>query len=360
MNDLNCLNNIIGLSQNECVCYDDGRPVDFDKSNSGLYLDELEGLNLRTLASDVECGEGNIWLKMEKAITNAINNFRTDLLSSIMLTQRNARKPFQGIIGQLKFKTFNTIPTTWTGLRINPREYKGSVLTIKGITALMDSTVVFDVFIYDNISPTPLHSILNVNATTGTATKNPLTNPIDLPLYVEGYDDDSLQYFVVYQPSGFNPLDNKISCGCRRTENFESWLTIEGIQGDVIADREDWNSNGFANGLALDVTTKCNVAEIICGGDSNDSLDFENDGVALSMAYAIRFKAGEILIEDILASGEINRFTMLDKERLWGKRNHYRTEFRTRIVYISDTIDIDSNDCLVCGDKRINRSSILT
>jgi len=357
MDDLNCLNNIIGLSLNECVCYDDGRPVDFDVSNSGLYLDELEGLNLRTLASDVECGEGNIWLKMEKAITNAVTNFRTDLISSILLTQRTGRKSFNGLIGQLKYKTVNTIPTTWTGLRINPREFKGSVLTLKGITTLMDTDVSFDVFIYDNITPTPLHSILNVNAVTGTATENPLT-PIELPLYREGYQD--LEYQIVYQPSGFNPLDNKVTCGCRRRENFEEWMTVEGIQGDVIAEREDWNTNGFANGLAIDVSMVCNTAEIICGGDSNDSLDFENDGVALSMAYAIRFKAGEILIEDILASGEINRFTMLDKERLWGKRNHYRTEFRTRIVYISDTIDIESNDCLVCGDKRINRSSILT
>lgn len=358
MNDLNCLNNIIGLSQNECECYDDGRPSDFNESNSGLFLDELEGLNLRTIASDVECGEGNIWLKMEQAITNAITNFKTDLLSSIMLTQRNARKPFNGIIGQLKYKTVNVIPTTWTGLRINPREFKGSILTIKGITTLMDTDVLFDVFIYDNISSTPLHTIANVNATTGTATENPLPTPIELPLYREGYDE--LEYQIVYQPSGFNPLDNKVTCGCSRTENFEKWLTLEGIQGDLIAEREDWNKNGFANGLALNVSMTCNTSEIICGGDSSDSLDFENDGVALSMAYAIRFKAGEILIEDILASGEINRFTMLDKERLWGKRNHYRKEFRTRIVYISDTIDIDSNDCLVCGDKRINRSSILT
>jgi len=49
-----CYNYIIGLSRTNCECFD--IPADASESMSGLYLDELESLNIINAIS--ECAKG--------------------------------------------------------------------------------------------------------------------------------------------------------------------------------------------------------------------------------------------------------------------------------------------------------------
>src|SRR5699024_12003684 len=51
-----------------------------------------------------------------------------------------------------------------------------------------------------------------------------------------------------------------------------------------------------------------------------------------TIAHAIAYKSQELLIEDLMSSGRINRFTQLSKEHLWGKRNHFRKRSEERRV----------------------------
>lgn len=359
---LNCLDKIIGLSTTLCSCFDDGKPVDFSESNSGLQLDKLEGLELRTIKGDVECGDNNIWDKMDTARANATLAFRTDLLAAIGEVTRERRKMFQGIIGQRTFNADRINGKVYNGLVIRCADIKGGEFTLKDIKTLMNANANFSVEVWNNIQTTPLLTIPNINALAGQLTDNPLTpDPLlTFPLWTEECTDPSfsLEYYIVYNPVGFEPKNNKVDCGCSKRNEWESWAWVEGICGDDITERQRWNKANFANGLVLDIQFNCNTAELICGGQ-DEPLDFINDAKAMVMAYAIRFKAGEILIEDILASGNINRYTMLAKERLWGKRNHFVKEYNSRIQYLASRLDTSSNDCLACGDDRINVNSIL-
>jgi len=62
---LDCLNNIIGLSETECTCWDSSKPVDFvtlNESLSGLYVSQPNtiflsvGLIAQQIAKTAECG----------------------------------------------------------------------------------------------------------------------------------------------------------------------------------------------------------------------------------------------------------------------------------------------------------------
>jgi hypothetical protein len=362
MNDLKCLENIIGLSRTECACFDTGKPSDAEITKSGLYLDELQGLDLNLIGSDIECGEGNVWEKMEKAIEISKNTFRTDILAAITEFASARRKPFNGKIGEVRKRTVLMAANNFIGEIIQGCNIKGAEFTLRGISTHMDTTTTFDIYIYNNIQDDPILQIPNIEATANMVTPNILTpnENLTFPLYTE--ECDSLEYYIVYVPSGFNPYDNKVSCGCSRKQPWEQWFDVQGISGDDISTielRENLPRNEFANGLILDLVINCNTQNLICGGE-NEDLDYENDPVSRVTAKAIQYKAGEVLINYILSSGNINRSKMMSKEALYGKRNHYASEYGSRINWLSENIDIKGNDCLGSNDGRMNRASILS
>lgn len=359
MSELVCLEDVVGLSQNDCECYETDRPADYNQSKSGYYLDQLPGLDLKLIGSDVECGDGNIWEKMESALQQAKVEFRTDVLASITEYASPRRKPFNGRIGETKKKTTIVATTNWMGLVIQTGNIKGGEFTLKGITTLMDSAATFDVYVYNNIEDDPLIMIPDVQSAANQLYDNPLDPSEDLifPLYSTECDD--LEYYIVYMPAGFNPKDNKISCGCSRRPDFEQWFHLQGTAGNDIADREGWGRNDFANGLLLDLCITCNTADLICGGDNVDR-DWQNDPVSRVIAATIRYKAGVILVEDILNSGNINRYTMMNRDYLKGRRSHYNKEYGNRIMWLGENMSINGNDCLGCDDDRISSATILS
>jgi len=89
-------------------------------------------------------------------------------------------------------------------------------------------------------------------------------------------------------------------------------------------------------------------------------IDFNNDEKAMVTAHAIRYEAGRSLIDNILGTGNINRYTMLPSETLWNLRNHFVERYEEMIAYLCQEADISSNDCLMCDDKSINKVSILS
>ena len=62
-----CFENIIGLSRTDCECVE-ARPVDAGVTESGLYLDELDGLTIRMAEAKRDCGEGGLWTMMDLSL----------------------------------------------------------------------------------------------------------------------------------------------------------------------------------------------------------------------------------------------------------------------------------------------------
>ena len=102
----------------------------------------------------------------------------------------------------------------------------------------------------------------------------------------------------------------------------------------------------------IDAEFLCNANEIICA----DALDYTNDELAMVQAYGLRYAQAERLVDKILSSTKLNRFTMLDREALYGKRSHFKKEMDTRAKYVAheltkpDRINL-INDCFSCKDK---------
>ena len=364
-----CLTNVIGLSRNECECFD----VPTNESDSDLYLDELEGLNLLQINAGADCGNGTLWDMMQKARNAGIDAYKADLAARLLQTYKESRSPFKGLIGRTENKD-NATPGTVAGLQMLCAPVKNGAIILTRIGLIFGSTGTMDVAIYNNIDSEPVHVFTNLETQAGQVKWNSIDKTV-LPMYTT--EHTHLIYYVVYTYTGNTPKKNQIQCvtcsgrllvGYNHSApsffynssdsryTWYKWLNVTGITGDSIDAIKDkvFGFNNVAYGIVLDGEVKCSMMDIAC----NDT-DYQRSGVAIAMAWAIRYRAGEFLCNAILSSGQLNRYTMLEREALYGKRNQYRKEYSDRLDWIVENMNWADSGCMECNPK-MRRGSLLS
>lgn len=340
---MECLKNIVGITQieNECFkeCVTDGV---FPESTSGLYLDDLEGgISFRAL-TEIEACRSFIDI-VEMSRDTAIKKFEADILSALNLKYKDKRKPYLGIIGRPSYN--KTLPSNKDiqYLKISPRNNTESVLTINNIKLILDQSITTTVEIVDENGT--VYFSESVTTVANQFTSITLAAPLKLTM-----DKD---YYITWDRTGTNakPRNVKISCGCSGP-SFDDYLIVRGGETDdlLVPGRLDQYTHGFSIGVDI----RCQVSNIICKEYDN------NNAVSLTSAWAILYKMGEVLNEAVLNSGEVNRYTMMNREYLWGKRNHFRKEYEDRINYLAESINLTASDCFICKDVQFMKVGIMS
>jgi hypothetical protein len=352
-----CLETSIGLSQTVCNCFED-TPTDYNTSDSGYYLDELEGISLNMVNAMNDCENGNVWDILAKARTNAIQDFKGDLLTQIGSLNKKRIENITYNIGSQKYTTAYNAGKTYAGVRLVPRPINNGIIKINHIKLLFNSTVTVTCKIFNNLSSTALYTF-NVNCTANMASQSATLN-YELPMYVSG---EQIEYFLVYEyPVGAFPLQNKIVCSSclkwditccedpcfgNRIVKDQTWnnnLMIGGISGDDWTELDEQTGiSNQNNGIIINLTMNCDYESLICG-----NIDYANGGLPMAIAKSIQLKAGALLCDYILSSGQINRYTMIDRERILQKKAEYIKDYQNRILWLSQNIDTKENGCYIC------------
>jgi hypothetical protein len=352
---MECLNSIIGLSRTTCECLtndlDSGAVPDHNISNSGIFLDELEGFNLNIASAADDCAEGGIWERMQKAVENAKLDFKRNLLGCVNQQYAPRLKNFTWQLGQSTFNgTLNNVTGTHAGMRVSPAQIKGGFIYLKRIGVLINETAPVTLQVYSDVDGGTLifeNSATPVSAIANTLTWGTLAEPLELPMW--NSDGHYIRYYVLMLLNGtFKPKGNKKDCGCAGARRpYDQWLELLGVSGSDTSNLLGFKSNStYMNGIVLDVDVKCKTTEIICS--SEYPLDFENDGDAMNMAVTIQLRAGARLYEDILSSPEINRFTLMNREGIQSKINFWNEQYQAAVAAICENVHLSANDCLVC------------
>ena len=364
-----CLENIIGLSRTDCECFE----VPSNTSDSGIYIDETEGLNLVQSNGAADCGNGSIWDMLQKAKVAAIGSYRTDISARLLQLYKPSRVPFKGIIGRTEKKVGDLTPKALAGLQVLCAPVKNGAIILKRIGLFFDTTTTMDVTIYNNISSDPVATFTGLNSVANKVSWNEIQQTT-LPMYTT--EADYLIYYVVYEYATAKPIKNELQCiGCsgkllinylQSNPNFSlksndsrytwyNWVNVTGVTKDTVDEMREGNPpfTNLAYGLLLDGEIKCNANDISC----NDT-DYTNSPLALAMAYAIRYRAAELLCTAIINSTQLNRYTMLDREQLYGKRNQYRKEYSDRLDWIAENIDWANTGCLTCNRLMVMGSTL--
>lgn len=357
-----CYDNIVGITRRDCACDLSGRPDDYDESQSDLYIDELqEFASLRGL----EGCDRDVWDLFVTARKNAIAQFVGNTNALLAKKFRIKRSPYTGSIGGIKGREIAVINKNYALVRIVCSPVRSGFMTVERIGAIFDQTGAVTLSVYNNVDG----HIEDLDLTTqGGFIKWTDINK-RYPLHSKYCTH--LEYYFVYQHNGANPArDNILDCGCGNqwTPIFDSqhpyfyqvgkpnvgamgWSDYIMAGGGLINSLTELDDmpRTMANkfyGLAFDLNFKCNVDEVLC----KDSLDFNGNPLASSMAFAIQYKAASNVADGLLRTTLLNRENMINTEAIQQAQLEWNVKYNEHVNYIVDNANITANDCLKCKD----------
>jgi hypothetical protein len=350
---MDCLKNIVGVTKLNCNCVVDDLDAEtkakLAASNSGLYLDDLPGgVELRALNNIDTCQKMAVFAL--NALEVAANTVEADLKVAISNLYSKGANAYRGLIGQQSYAQTLEVTRKYQGILLRAQDGVDGIAIINRIMIIVNGAENITLKVYR----APRFSALgqevatyDVQTISNNYTFVSMAAPLKLPLTINGQPQD--YYFIYDSKVGANvyPKDCKIDCGCAPgvTTAISTYIKPIGIQLDDLDNLNGALTDKYTRGILLDADLKCDTAQLVCGQYDKD------EAVAVVMAYATQFKAGELLIEDVLKSNEVNRFTLQDNQYLWGKRNHFRSEYSQRITYLASAIDITQTNCFVCKDQ---------
>lgn len=340
-----CLTNLFKLSRTTCTCFDEGKPTDYNEGKFDVYLDELEGFELNMLAGASDCSSGSLWDIMAWARDEAAKQFKADLLACINQNYVSRRSVYSGLIGQISFTGNLNLTHTKAGQILIFPQIKGGKMTLRRIATAFNTTGTIDVEVYDNAmnQTTPIASY-TLNTTANTAEFSTLSTPLELPMWSNLVKH--LEYYIVYTRGTKQPKDVQTDCGCGGTPPpWKTWMSVYGISGSDTSYGQWTRVKKFANGLLLDVDLRCKATDLICSDER--PLDIDNSGFDMQVVYANRWLAGALTFQKILDSPNLSRYTLMDRERIYGMRNHARARYNEFITYLCENTEVSSG-CLMC------------
>ena len=339
-----CFDSVIGYTRQEDLCVD-GYLAEYSDSDSGLYIDELQGMSLRIQNSTG--GSNTIWEKFTNATQNAIAAFKVDVMAEILKYKEPARSRFIGDIGGKSF-TSTLTSATYHGLRMYSDIIGGSY-NLRGITTIFNTTGAVNLLIYDEYQ---LLYTIALTSTAGVPKYNAIT-PIQLPL--------TGNYYFLY--TGTTPYNNKLTCNCGghkwcfnidnpcynlSRDRWTEWTMVAGVNGDDLTIRDDWATSREAKGLILHGDFGCDTLGILC----SDHSDWSGNEIDSAIAWALVYKAGSFLSTYIMDSQEVSRYTLLGIDGLTANMTYYEERYKLMIDFIAANIEDDRNECLKCRPPR--------
>jgi hypothetical protein len=351
---LECLKDVVGITQSDCQCIING--IDGETleklrlSTSGLYLDDLPGgVHMKVLTRIDACRDmAQIALHVRD---QAITTLEKDLIVALNTKYKKDKPNFVGQIGRPSYAGSLGVSRPWQGIRVRPNGWSDGVIKLTRLQIILNAAVTVTIRVFR----VPLDSVMGEEIltwpVTTTANAYQVVNiggaAISLPLI---YNGEEVEYYFLYDISEpgvpVNPKDTGIHCStCEGGKQpFSSYVTVWGVQANTTSTLNDKLTDNYSHGLILDVEIKCDNEKLFCRSYQED------DAVSVTMAHATWFKGGELLIEDVLKQPDINRYTTMDKERLWGKRNHFRKEYDVRVMYLTEVVDVAASNCYICRE----------
>jgi len=356
-----CYDNIIGLARQDCPCFEVDPPEGYNTSNSGIYLADLKPLD--TLTGYGECGEDSIWAIMQNAVDEAVKMFKADTNAVLLQHFKERRTKFKGTIGERTSRETFTTSKTYAGLRLDCNPMRGGTMKITAIGTCFSAAGTVQFTLYNSVNEQVWQDDLTV---ANGFHLNTLATPIEVPLYIPF--DDKHEYFLTYEHNPANPArKNGINtCGCGGFHPYfncgspmwgntftgerawANWLMAGGWEGDTLTDFDEADNvlNTYLNGITLQVELGCDTAALLCNGEMN----FNTDALALTKAYAIRYKAASLLAAKILGSDKLIRANVVNRETWMKSAAEWEAQYEKAVLYIGENAETDGNDCLICKD----------
>lgn len=344
MSSIDCLLPLVGLSRKECCCTDiEDRPVNWDESESGHYIDDIgDGIQLSLSNAATDCGTNKMWNLLDRARTEGAMEL-VDIMSSEILRMKAGG--FQGIPVQLgdihKHAAYYFPSQPRIGVEVVANPVRGGQLKVNQIGIWLNIATAVTIQIYNNRNfTTPLHSF---TTTTAAGALTYINTTVSLPV-VDQYGRGIKYYFSYQLPVGAQPSNFPLYCGCGgESRTWMRHMTLKGFQVAAMGDMAVQDANmGEAMGLVVFGEVICDPLSFLCAIEMDSVM---GKVIAKTLQLLQVCKMAMFLIE----STDLNRATLLSKEIL-GKKIEANGAKAENLLKNILTVLPATNDCFSCNN----------
>jgi hypothetical protein len=357
-----CITQLVGIVKDDCQCYTGNCTPEqvqaMRTSKSGYFLEDLPGMiPLKGLGNGTACK--NMCQFTLDTIPAAEQQTLDDIVSAVGGMYDSAKATYRAVLGETAFTMTLTPTKRYYGYRFVAN--KGTKDTVAAISDLKvnvtagggvqviiargpkdgGGVVPLETFIAQS---TPgMWSAVNMNAGA--------TGEKVYPLYVNGVEQE---YYVLIDSAEMAPgypVDNLVSCGCGgKDQQINQYVNFTGVQLDNLNNTVAALVSDRAFGVSASIKFFCNEGSFVCR-----EFDSKNP-IAVAMAAAVRYKMGFLLLNKVLSSPEVSRYTMMNREQIYGNVKVYEREYQKRISAISVKLDPNKTDCFICNSSTVDLS----
>lgn len=361
---MECLKDLVGLSLNDCNCFETDRPADYNTSKSGLFLDDPEhSMPIKFPDGAAGCGDGGVWSILNESRDAGIKEFLIDFGAGMENEYLHKRPNWRGMLGLPKDNAaYYGLASPLAGFQFAPIPLRGATLVIRTLGLYMASanTPAKTVKVYREGNNTPLAEA-NVTVEANKRVEVTLADPLHLPL--TDTNGELIRYFFAYERHDDDPMDVRFTCGCGNEVNkgWDKYGALRGLQGQNIneffgSDKDKGST--YSNGIIVGADLFCGATDWLCQLTETSSLGPYMAVVAkLIQLYSINK-----MLAKVLNSGQINRFTATEvrRENLYGKRRHNRSVIEQRMPWLLMQAQFQGvNDCIKCKSNNIIRTATI-
>ena len=358
-----CLTPVVGLSATDYPCADSALPEGATDSLSGYYLtDNKDGIPVQFIGGIADCAAGGIWGILEAARADGIKNLVADLLTEFGTKYRPRWQDFSGYVGKQDAANAITGAKQYAAFEVKGKHIQSS-LRVRGFKMYSTLAGDVDVSLYsEDDLDTPLETV-TVTTVARKWTAVAFTEDHIFDLWDENHEDPK-RYFLVWEiPTGDYPRSNATTC-CNRSENYRSFLEVRGISVDSIADLAATgtalNSHGDVGmGISVDLSVFCAVGNYICGSLNFGMETFSTTGIQWVIAKTAQHAGVMCLADQFVKSSNINTYTLLEREKVYGIRSHAQKEYLQGVRYIAENLPEGALQCFECREQRMQTRTLL-
>lgn len=360
---MSSLANIIGLTQSTCSCLGLDSNQNFDAlnvSDSGLYLTDHDGgfPLMESVLAAIDCNTPDNALDiMLEARSSAIKQFTTDVSATIAPTRIQANL-FRGTIARPLVKSVFQTPAgaTSLGLEVVLPVRRGQSLIVKRVFSAFPTYADFTINVWSNDPTFEATTIDVTGGVDGAVREFVLPEPLALPQHSEAMASEGRIIYRFYYTPVTNPYGLELHC-CGQKATYHGFFAANGFvnkDGSVTSENVETIGNySTSPGFSLDAYQTCGVTDWLC--ETTELGGYQLQGL---IAQAIRYRAAINLIHRVLGTNNINAYTLLGRDALYGKRNNYRKEYAGIVEWIAQNVPEGASDCLGCKKSIIEMATV--
>jgi hypothetical protein len=305
---MNCLENLVGV---RCAG---------TTSTSGLYIEDLEGMNLKNAANIADSRYVSGLELLQKKIKFAEKGLLQDIEGAFLPYFRINSFLDEIKIGHFK-SNYLTTSANQRGVKIKTRSSRLLKIRIQKIELDFQETLQSgQIKILDG------NEITLFDFTTDSSGKAVL-----LPEYLSKTNE----VFVVLEDNTFTPRDGQIKNGCHCYSKSTEFLIGWG-----------WNNNSQTTssfGISVDALAECNNEEIICL-------------ISSRLGFPLLYKSGIEIVKEWISSDRLNPVTMIDDGTEEFLLEEFSRQYKRSLKILIETLPslmarIDEV-CVVCSQSR--------